>query len=240
MRSLVRPLYLSLLPALWLTASPVHAALVTYADVTSFNLAAPGTTSIGFESISPTANSFRDFSTVNGLVISGVTFVGFEGPSAYDLQVVNPGSTTTYYDFGTGASLKSPSYNSPPAGFVPYIHVVLPADVTAFGLDLMTISPNALIYQAKVSGSTFNVQTATRPTQTFFGVTSDVPIPFIDFSVTGTTTNGGTYGLIDNVQFGTASPSTPEGATFLLIGSGLVVLRLFRKRLLRMNTTSVG
>ena len=99
----------------------------------------------------------------------------------------------------------------------------------------MTVSPNALTFQVAVQGSTFNVATANRPAQTFFGITSDVPFTFIDFTVAGTALNGGTYGVMDNVQFGQETPPVAEAATYLLIGSGLLAIVGFRKRLPRLS-----
>lgn len=241
MRSLVSPLYLSLLPALLLTALPVHAALVTYTDAASFTAASTGLTTIGFEGVAP-ANSYAAFNDSLGYKIDGLQFLGVSSAvPSYALRIVDSGSGSPYWNFGSGATLESPSYDrSASATFLPYIHVNLPASVTAFSAELMTVSPNALTYQVAVQGTSFSVPTAVRPNRTFFGLTSDAPISFIDFTVAGTTYNGGTFGLIDNVQFGSELPPTPEGATFLLIGSGLVVLRIFRKRLLRLNTTSIS
>jgi hypothetical protein len=98
--------------------------------------------------------------------------------------------------------------------------------VIAFGVDLMTVSPNALAYRVELQGLTVNVPTAVRPNRTFFGAISDTPISYIDFTVAGTVFNGGTYGLLDNFQF----EQTPEPGTFILIGSGLIALSTIAKR----------
>lgn len=224
------PLSLSLFAGLVLTTLPAHATLISYTDPAAFAAALSAMTTIGFEGIAGT-NSFANENTSTGLTISGVNFTGKLTTGSYDLQVVDGGFASPYYNFGSGASLKSPSYNAV-SSFVPYIHVVLPASVTGFGVDLMTISPNAVTYQATVGSTIFTVATANRPTRTFFGVTSDTPIAFVDLALTGTTNGAGTYGLIDNVQFGATAPeATAEAATLLLIGSGLAALGFFRKRL---------
>jgi len=218
------------LTGLILTTLPAHAALITYTDPLSF-AAAANLTTIGFEGLGVAPNGSITYNNSTGLVISGVQFIGERTASTYALAVVNPGNNTTYYDFGSGAGLKGPDYNVSP-GFVPLIHIILPSSVTAFGVDLMTLSPNALTYQATVLGTNISVTTANRPTRTFFGVTSDTPISSVDLTLTGTIQANGSQALIDNVQFGSADPPpVAEGCTLLLIGSGLGLLGFFRKRL---------
>ncbi len=228
MRLLSRSIYLSALTALLLPVLPAHASIITYADSTSFNAAATGLTSIGFEGQALT-NNIKAFNTSTGYLVAGVDFVGYLSASAYSLTVIDGGYASPYFNFNSGASLASPQYNGGPgAPFIPFIRVSLPANVTAFAVDLMTVSPNALTFQVALQGSTFNVATANRPTRTFFGLTSDTPISSIDFTVAGTSLSGGTYGLLDNFEFG---GQTPEPGTFLLIGGGLIALGLFRRRL---------
>src|SRR5947209_1986299 len=227
MRLISRFVYPCLLTTALLTAWPAKATLIAYTDPLGWAAASSGLTTIGFEGIAP-ANGAKDYSTSTGLTLNGVKFVGFEGTALYDLQVVDGNIAAPFYNFGSGATLKGPSYNSPATGFVPYFHIILPVNVTALGVDLMTVSPNALTYEVSLPGGTYTVATANRPTRTFFGLTSDAPIPYVDLAVMGTTHNGGTYGLIDNVQFG-AEAQTAEASTLVLIGTGLVVFRWLRK-----------
>lgn len=233
MRSITLSLCVPALTGLILTTRPAEATLITYTDPVLFAAAVNSMTTIGFEGIA-NPNSTVTYNNSTGLTLSGVQFTGLESATGYVLSVVNPGSTTTYYDFGSSAGLKGPNYDVG-TGFVPYLHILLPANVTAFAVDLMTISPNALSYQASVSATNFTVATANRPTRTFFGVTSDSgAIPFVNLTVLGTSNTAGTSGLIDNVQFGAADPQPPqtaEACTLLLIGSGLAALGYFRKRL---------
>ncbi|MDQ6759331.1 MAG: PEP-CTERM sorting domain-containing protein [Acidobacteriota bacterium] len=230
MRSLILPLSLSAFMAV-LALPTAQAALITYTDEAAYHAAFANngpfvTTTIDFEHQAP-ANGTKSFSSSTGYVISGAQFVGYATASTYALLIVDSGASSPYFDFGSGGTLKSPSYDrASNATFLPFIRVTLPANVGAVGVDLMTVSPNALTYQVAVQGSTFNIATAVRPNRTFFGVTSDIPISFLDFTVAGTSYNGGSYGLLDNFQF----EQTPEPGTFLLIGGGLMALGTFRKR----------
>jgi hypothetical protein len=70
------------------------------------------------------------------------------------------------------------------------------------------------------------------PQRAFFGFTSDTPITQLILGLPSSAS--GVDPLIDNFSYGTATsaPSqTPEACTLLLIGSGLVGMRFFRRRL---------
>jgi hypothetical protein len=115
---------------------------------------------------------------------------------------------------------------------LPYIHVVLPAGVTAFGMDLFTVSPSALSFTVTVAGTPYTVPTNARPSEAFWGVTSDTPIASLDLTLQGSTFNGDSVALVDNFQFGNAAQDmsqAPEAATFLLIGSGLIGIAILKK-----------
>lgn len=211
-----------------MAALPAHASLVVYTSSASWTAAVTAVTTIDFEGLAA-ANSSANYSTSAGITLpatTGVQFTGFLSMNSYDLSVVNPGSTSTYYNFGSGASLKGP-INTNSANFLPYVHVKLPTNITAFSVDLMTVSPNALNYQITLAnGSVFTVATSNIPTRTFFGITSDTPIGSADFAVLGSTTANG---LMDNFSYGTTS-ETSEVGTLLLIGSGLIGFRMLRPR----------
>jgi hypothetical protein len=123
----------------------------------------------------------------------------------------------------------SPSTSSAP---LPYINIVLPANVTSLSLDLWTASSPGMTYSITVDGNTYNVTTVGGNTETFWGITSDTPITSIQLDVPGATTSSGTEALLDNFSFGTSDLSAaPEAGTYLLIGSGLIGLVILRKRL---------
>ena len=92
------------------------------------------------------------------------------------------------------------------------------------------------------TGPVTTVTTYPRPTRSYIGVLSDVPITYLE--VLNVTTPGdatGTYAIIDNVYYSTEVPTlggggggggggdVPEPITLLLIGSGLVAFRIMRR-----------
>ena len=215
--------------ALAFAARSANGADIQYTDATSWTAAVTGVTAIPFSGIAPAGGSVT-YNTSSGLVVNGVTFLGYFSPTAFQLSVVDSQFSTPYWNFGS-PNVQSPGYDrAQTATFLPYIHVVLPAATTAFSTTLSTVSPNALVYQVTLSdGSQFFVQTGNRPTPTFIGITSSSAITYADFMVMGTAYNGGTYGLMQNFQTATTANNTPEAATMLLIGAGLLFVRSLRK-----------
>lgn len=218
---------LALLPAYSTT-------LTTYNDSTSWQAAtSAGYQTVTFEGMTP-AGSATTYSGPGGVTTSGVEFIGYSSGGGSDIQVVDT-SAFSWYNWGTGDALiqtmNRPNSSSP----LPYVNVVLPANVTSLSLDLFTTSPQALSYTITVDGIQYTVPTSTQPTLAFWGITSDTPIPSIQFSLQGTTYNGSSNELLDNFSFGTAGASqvttAPEAGTYLLIGTGLIGLVVLRKRL---------
>jgi hypothetical protein len=81
-----------------------------------------------------------------------------------------------------------------------------------------------------VNGVSYNI-TSFSPTGggfAFFGATFDEPIA--SFTVTST---AGDFLFVDNISFGAAGPvgTTPEVATLLMIGAGLISMRMMSKRM---------
>ena len=110
------------------------------------------------------------------------------------------------------------------SGTSPSVHIVLPACMNAFGIDLFT-SPSAMSLTATVLGTNYTVPTFAQPTEAFFGATSTAYITTVDLTLQ----SGGAYLFFDNFQWATSS-QTPEAGTFLLIGSGLLTLAIIRRR----------
>ena len=217
-----------------LILTPAYSTTITtYTNLASWQAATGSFQVVNFEGIAPAGN-YTQYTTP--LTLNGVTFIGYTSGGADWLKVLDT-TVSPYYNFGTGGAaliqMDRPSNGSP----LPYIHVTLPTAVTSFAADLFSSSSNGMTFSVttnQTGGS--NVYTAPTygpPTLGFFGVTSDTPFTSVDLWLLGTTYNGGSQAFIDNVRFGSASvqqADTPEAATFLLIGSGLIGLAFWRRR----------
>jgi hypothetical protein len=204
------------------------ATITTYADPSAWQTASNTQQTVTFEGLAP-ADSSATYSGSTGLSTAGVEFIGYTYSGTSWIQVIDT-NFSSWYNFGSNDALLQdmdrPNSSSP----LPYIHIVLPANVTALGMDLFTVSPSALSYRVTLAGTQYTVPTDARPTEAFWGVTSDTPIATVDLTVQGTVYNGSTMALLDNFQYGTADLSqAPEAATFVLIGSGLIGISLLRK-----------
>jgi hypothetical protein len=215
--------------ALTLAAVPAHSTIITTYSVQANWLAAlTGQQTLDFSGLAP-ANGTMNYPSGVSLVGGTIIFTAVNG----NLQAIDTG-VSPYYNFGTGVAL-SILNDRMPAAPVPNFHIVLPANITAFGLNLFTASPNGLSFSVVAAGGTFTVPTFAPPTPAFFGVVANAPILSIDLNVLGTVFNGSTTGFIDNFSFGTADTSpppsdTPEVASKILIGSGLVLLAGLKRR----------
>ncbi len=229
-----------LLPLLCvILAAPLWAGTVQYGDRSSWEAATSGITTIDFEGIT---DSWVSYSDANGLTIGDVQFVGVS-TSNYELYVRNP-DTGGGDDFESGSILKGPTYWSGDPNR--HILVNLPAGVTSFGVDLMTLYSDPAAFNILLStGDQFlNIATATRPTRRFFGLTSDNEITQLQFVLTGAASSVSYPGL-DNFTYGTAgagtgpdSGETPETATLILVGTGLIFLYRLRRKRLPLPSTS--
>jgi hypothetical protein len=126
---------------------------------------------------------------------------------------------------------------------VPYIHVTFTTPVTAFGSDLFSTSSYGMTFAITVAGTTYMAPTFNQPTRAFWGITSDTGITSADFMLQGTTAQGNSLAFLDNFRYGAAQAGpadpTPEAATFLLIGSGLLGLVILAKRMRPMQAEAV-
>ncbi len=204
--------------------------ITTYSDPTSWAAAtAPGYQTVTFEGLT-TPGGVTNYYGSTGVTSDGVEFIGYTYAGVSDLQVIDT-SAYTWFNDGTGdallQSLSRPNSGSP----LPYVNIVLPANVTALGLDLWTTNNPAMSYSITVAGNQYTVPTLAGNTVAFWGITSDTAISSIQFTVPSTPTQG-TEALLDNFSFGASDMSAaPEAATYLLIGSGLIGLIVLRKRL---------
>ena len=209
---------------------PAYSTIITqYNDLASFDAATSGDLTADFEAMTP-----GYYNTPTGVsAYPNVDFIGYNSVPAPYLQVLDT-TGSPYYDFGTGNALMQdmtrPNSNSP----LPYIQVNFTTPVTAFGANLFTNSPRGTSFAVTVLGTQYTVATSTTAPPTFWGITSDTPISSVDFTLLGTSPTGGTWAFLDNFTYGTASPDqteTPEGATMLLIGSGLLGLAILGKKM---------
>ena len=194
-----------------LSLQSAFAGVVTFSSQASWQAATSGgLTTIDFEGIAAAGG----FEFEPGLLLSGVSFT----PSSSTNQfVVDTGYSSPGYDFGTGATFDwqqgSPSTTN----------LAFPGGIAAIGFDLGSLSLDGSSIGVTLStGDVFSIVTPTTNTLQFFGVISTVPISSIVLTSSGD-------GVLDNVSFG--GSAAPEPAGFLLLGSGLVLALLCRRKL---------
>jgi hypothetical protein len=220
---------------LLLAAAPLAGSTVVYDDRALWEAATPGFTNIGFEGLTST---YADYSNAAGLTQSGVQFLGLL-PSSYQLYVVNGSYFPEFHDWGSGAILKGPSYfETQPTR---ELKVLLPANVNSIGVDLMTIAsePGQFTVVLSTGEQWTGIGTLDKPNRRFWGVSTDVPIAEIHFQLTSGINLTSLPGL-DNFAFGTLGAGggvppdpeaeTPEMATIVLVGTGLILLRRLGRR----------
>jgi len=223
---------LSVSIGLTLALVPAYATTITtYGDPTSWATATtPGYQTVTFTGLAP-SGGVTNYYSATGVTNSGVEFIGYSSTGGSDVQVIDT-SAFSWYNDGSGDALletMSPATTGAP---LPYINIVLPANITALGLDLWTASSPAMSYSITVAGNQYTVPTLAGNTEAFWGITSDTAISSLQLTVPAATSVSGTEGLLDNFSFGASDlTAAPEAGTYLLIGSGLIGLVILRKRL---------
>ncbi|MBM3736098.1 MAG: hypothetical protein FJW39_09955 [Acidobacteria bacterium] len=221
--------------------TPLQAGIInTYTSRATWEAATSGRTDITFNVLGLAAGGFTSYSNSTGLTVAGVTFTGFnETTASYFLYGINP-AIGWDENWGTGTLIKGPTWYQSAGVTTSYIQLVMPASVTSFGIDLMTIGPRGANVRLSVDGTDLGSPVSTSTVSpTFVGFTSDTPVNQIRISI-GSGTLFNTQALIDNVAFGTVSGGggggggggveTPETTTLLLVGSGLYVCALKKRR----------
>ena len=176
--------------------------ITTYTNPATWQAAtSAGYQTVTFEGLTP-PNTETPYNNATGVTASGVDFIGYNSSGVSDIQVVDTSGVFTWFNWGTGdaliQSLDRPNSSSP----LPYINIVLPANISSLGLDLFTTSPQALSYTITVAGNQYTVPTFSQPTLAFWGITSDTPITSVQLTLAGTTFNSSSNELLDNFSFG--------------------------------------
>jgi hypothetical protein len=205
--------------------------ITTYSSPTTWEAAtSAGYQTVTFTGLAPSGGDTA-YNSASGVTSLGVEFIGYNSAGVSQIEVVDS-SAFSYYNDGSGDALilsASPSSNVAP---LPYISIVLPANVTAFSMDLWTASSPAMSYSITIAGNTYTVPTVAGSTETFWGITSDTPLTSLQLDLPNATHSSGSQALLDNFSFGASDLSAaPEAGTYLLIGSGLIGLVILRKRL---------
>jgi hypothetical protein len=205
----------------------VHASasVAVYTDRNLWMMATANVTTTDFNGLTA---PFSYDSQGGTLIIDSVSFQGLDFPSSSpDLGVINPSSP---FNWGSGVVLEGPAGN----GIGQHIIATLPVGVFAVGSDIM-------LYDGTSSfGETATVRLSTGPTiynaqttsgfasRAFIGFVSDTQISSITFFPSS---DPGPHLILDNFSTGgQATSPTPETATLILCGIGLLLMRrLWRK-----------
>src|SRR5260221_12414107 len=128
-----------------------HAATVTYSERGSWTAAT--TSLVNFDSGTQAAGTITYFSNATGLVTTSLQITGYNsaaGGGGYELSRVNADASQTWYDWGTGAIIRSADKTSTNTV---YVRIAFNAPVTSFGFNYggggappasLTIAPQGL------------------------------------------------------------------------------------------------
>lgn len=205
---------------------------------------------VDFSTVS-TPGGYNYSTSSAGFTISGINFLGFDTNSpAYAQTVLNP-TVLSVFDFGSGNILRGPGYVN--GSFQQKIQITLPAGYTSIGLNLgglLDTAAQALVLGITLtdfSGNTItltgttSVTTPGTKTLTFFGATADTDIKYVNVFIIGPAPAYSQI-MLDNFHYGVAQSQsggggdpepggeTPEIATNLMIGFGLLLLYRTRRR----------
>jgi hypothetical protein len=175
----------------------------------------------------------QNFSTYSGTLTAGITDA--DGDTGLDFfTYIN--TTTTPVQKGvtiSGSNLEQVASEGPNAA----IEAALPGAIYAFAGTVTTVSGGATPYiEPDITASGFgsgNANTQVVITGSsdseFFGVIDTAPITSVFIGpISGTSQL-----VLENFELGEQDAPTPEVATFLLIGTGLTLMGVLRRRRLR-------
>jgi hypothetical protein len=192
---------------------PATATTTTYTDATTFNTA---TQSLFFTQVDFNTATFNSLTGYTDA--SGATFADSNGLNSLKLSV-----NSTCFNTCSNGELTDIEQG---------LSIAVPSNIIAFSFYIA--SPQGEMVTIAFSGNGAPSSTPfTAPSGgVFFGATTSAPIT--SFTITGAqfldTIN------LDNFEMAPAA-QTAEAAPFLLIGTGLVLLRLLGRRWLRLRTS---
>jgi hypothetical protein len=211
------------------------------ADRTTFNTdnSTLTFTNIPFDTETGTYNSGLNATTAlsDPTVLLGASFLGClsnQSPclTSTSLSVADASNGGGSWDGGTDPALMVPTSAG---GQYDTITIALPANVFAFGVDLLYLNNggSGAFYVINVNGTQVNSSASTGlPGSTFFGYSSATAITSVSIYMPLQNVPLG----LDNLELGTTPDAqAPEAVTFLMIGSGLLMLRFGRRWLPRVG-----
>ncbi len=194
-------------------------------------------TNIPFDTETSTYNSgLNAGDAADPAALLGTSFLGClsnQSPclTSTSLSVADAANGGGSWDGGTDPALMVPTSAG---GEFDTITIALPANVYAFGVDLLYLQNggSGALYVINVNGTQVNSSASTGlPGSTFFGYSSATAITSVTIYMPLQNVALG----LDNLELGTATAQTPEAVTFLMIGSGLLMLRFGRRWLPRVG-----
>jgi PEP-CTERM motif len=193
-------------------AAGVARAETTYTDYASFAAAAPGLTTLNFNSVAPAdPNGFVNIAT--SLTLNSATFSA--GPNGSDNELFIIGADS--FGFGVPAfSAESSIGNANPFND---LLITFASSQTSVGFDFI-VSPGTVTITLS-DGTVVTVTDPNNPpTPTFFGVTGSTGITSIDISTPASLASA-SMNLTD-VFFTPAVSAVPEPSSLALLATGLV------------------
>jgi hypothetical protein len=194
-------------------AGIAQAGLITFTSASAFDSAITSPTTFGFGGVAP-SGSFTPFTTYNSNGVAftpvGVTVVDVTSANYY----VSPVYPADFIVNGTASST--------PAGML----LTLLSPVTAIGFELGSLDGGAITAAFSTGDSAILDPSPTLGNVTFWGFTSTTP--FSSVSLENSDLTPAVY-VTSVTLAGAGSTTTPEPATAVLFGLGLITCAIFRR-----------